>query len=242
MSRLKALVLAAGKSSRIASVADGIPKPLLKIQATPVLALNLKLLAEHGIKKVWINLHHQAELIQKEIGDGKKWGVSVAYSYEEALLGTAGAVKKLVGEFSDQPFLVLYGDNYTNCDLTALLKHHRKSKAIGTLAVFDERKNLHSGIAGGHIFANKRGTVEKFFEGKMSGSKSSTLVNAGIYAFQPEIIRYIPEGFSDFGKDIFSAILKKGLKLALYKMSGFCLALDTPEAYLNAQKLSMRIP
>lgn len=237
MSPIKALILAAGKSTRISLIAKNLPKPLLKIQRKPVLVHNLELLAKNNIKTVWINLHYQGTLIRKEIGNGKKFGVTVHYSREKTILGTAGAVKKLKKEFDREPFLVLYGDNLTDCDLTALLKTHEKSKAIATIAVFNQKENLNSGIAGGRVKINKNGFIKNFIEGNIRQPQLSNYVNAGIYALEPEILNYIPTGFSDFGKDIFPKLLTQNYKIKTYKLKGYCLAVDTPDSYSQTLKL-----
>lgn len=235
--KMKALVLAAGKSTRIASISGGIPKPLLEIGEIPVLAHNLKLLSQYGIKEVWINLHYQSDLVRQTIGDGKKWGVSVRYSFEKDILGTAGAVKNLEKEFSNGAFLVLYGDNFTSCNLEKLINEHKKRNAFATIALFDSLKNKNSGIAGGKISVDQEGWIKSFVEGGGDSHSNEFLVNAGIYALEPEILNDLPEGFSDFGKDIFPKLVEKKKKILGYKIEGYCLALDTPEAFQNAQKV-----
>ena len=241
---MKALVLAAGKSTRISSVAGDAPKPLLKLNGVPVLVYNLKLLKAHGVKHAWINLHYQGSLIKDEIGDGGKWGIGVQYSEEKELLGTAGAVKKLEKEFKDGTFFVLYGDNLTNCDLTSLVIEHKKSKALGTVVVFDRKKTLNTGIAGGTVELEGDGMIRRFVEGRSddpAAALHAELVNSGIYAFEPAILDHIPKGNSDFGKDVFPALLSKGLKLYAFRMEGgYCLGIDTPETYLRAQEAVSR--
>jgi NDP-sugar pyrophosphorylase family protein len=246
---MKALVLAAGIGTRIGRTAGDLPKPLLKLRETPVIVHNLRLLKSHGLADVWINLHHQAQRIEREIGGGKRWGLRVRYSREEELLGTAGALKKLEDEFRDETFLVLYGDNFTDCDLTSLMKEHKKSKAAGTIAVFDPKKNPNSGIAGGRVLLKKDGAIENFREGPSTPRRTSggfaqdepDLVNAGIYALEPQVLEHIPRGHSDFGRDIFPAILGEGLKLNAFKMKGYCLGLDTPESYNRAKEIAARL-
>ena len=233
---MKALVLAAGKSTRISKEAADLPKPLLRLRSLPVLVHNLELVKKHGIEEVWINLHYKPEMIKSEVGDGRKWGIHVKYSEENELLGTAGALKNLENEFKDETFLVLYGDNFTNCDLTLLVREHKKSRPAGTVAVFDRDKNVNSGIAGGRVEIRGDKTIEKFTEG--NGPANSNWINAGIYAFEPGVFSHISSGFSDFGRDVFPSLLKKGLVLKAYEMNGFCLALDTPESYETAQRLA----
>ena len=82
----KAVVLAAGKSSRIAPLAGTVPKPLLEIGGQPILVRNLRWLAESEIEEVWINLHYRPEAIRERIGDGCGLGLQVNYSYEPEIL------------------------------------------------------------------------------------------------------------------------------------------------------------
>src|SRR6185436_13578636 len=113
---------------------------------------------------------------------------------------------------------------------------HKKSKALATIAAFDADKNPNSGIAGGRIKIKADGRIEEFVEG--GELKNASLVNGGIYAFEPQIFPRLPEGNSDFGRDVFPALLKKGAPLFTYKMEGYCLGLDTPEAYARAQQIA----
>jgi NDP-sugar pyrophosphorylase family protein len=228
-----ALILAAGSGRRIRSVSKSIPKPLIEIGGAPVLVHNLRLLARHGVKRAWINLHFRPRAIRKAVGTGLKYKVRVSYSDEPRLLGTSGAVRKLARPLGRAPFFVLYGDNYTDCDLRALAALHRRKRAAVTIAGFDPRVNPNSGIAGGRIRASKEGRVIEFVEGRKN---ARGFVNAGVYAVDPRVLAYIPQGFSDFGKDLFPALLRAGEKICLYRMKGFCLALDTPRAYRTALK------
>ncbi len=227
---MKALILAAGKSTRISSAVPSTPKPLIEIDGQPALVHNLELLKRYGINDCWINLHFEPGQIQKVIGDGSWWNVSVRYSLENEILGTAGAVKNLEKELGDDTFWVIYGDNYTDCDLEEMLRFHKEKHALGTVAVFDFEKNQNSLIAGGKIECDSDGQIQKFLEGEKASASPSNLVNGGIYAFEPEILQYIPQGFSDFGKDVFPALLQSQKKIYAYQMRGFCFAIDTPQA------------
>lgn len=230
----KALVLAAGKSTRISEAGGGIPKPLLKIKGDPVLVHNLKLLAGHGVKEAWINLHFKPDTVRESIGDGSRWGVAVRYWHEKEILGTAGALKNLEREFSGGSHYVVYGDNYTDCDLTEMMSRHKNKNAAATVAVFDSAKNPNSGMAGGRIKIDPEGFIEEFNEGGAGGG----WVNAGVYILEPSVLENIPKGFSDFGKDVFPALIKAKEKIYAYPIKGFCFAVDTPEAYERTQALT----
>src|SRR6266566_5226532 len=110
----KALILAAGKGSRLGRFTTQMPKPMLRIHDRPVLETHVRRLKAAGVTEIWINLHHAPETIRTH------FGATVRYSEEEHLLGTAGALRKLAAEFKDGPFFVVYGDNYMELDYAAV--------------------------------------------------------------------------------------------------------------------------
>jgi mannose-1-phosphate guanylyltransferase len=223
------LVLAAGKSTRIASVSDGLPKPLLPVAGETILGRNLRWLASEGIRHVWINLHYRPEDVRRAIGDGKQFGLTVEYVYEPEILGTAGAVRNLSGDCRST-VLVVYGDNLLNFELKPFVAYHQAKGAAATIALFDQRMHVHTGIAGGRVLLGSDGQVKQFIEGATDAQ--SSLVNAGVYLLEPDVVRDIPAGqFHDFGRDFFPALLAEGRRLDGYLISGYCLGIDTPESY-----------
>jgi NDP-sugar pyrophosphorylase family protein len=235
---MKALILAAGRSTRIAPVSGGSPKPLLRIAGETILARNLRWLAEQGLRQVWINLHFRPEEIRTAVGDGSRFGLLIRYVEEPEILGTAGAVRNLASEWEDT-FLVVYGDNLVRMDLQALVRFHRERRAIVSVAVYDSRRHPHTGIAGGLVKLAPDGRIEKFCE--HAAVARSPLVNAGIYVLEPEVVAEIPFGqFYDFGQDLFPRLLAAGRALYGHIMSGYCLGLDTAEGYAKAIELIER--
>ena len=109
---MKAVLLAAGKGSRLGSITATTPKPLLEVRGTPVLRHLAALCARHGVTELCINTHYLADRIRAALGDGKDLGLSIRYSYEDELLGTAGALRRFRDTLEDAPFFVLYGDNF----------------------------------------------------------------------------------------------------------------------------------
>jgi len=231
------LVLAAGKSTRIAGVARGLPKPLLPIQGTPILGRNLQWLAESGIRSVWINLHHEPELIREAVGDGSRWGLALRYSHEPTLLGTAGAWKWLEAHWTATS-LVVYGDNLLRFDLERFLATHRSNGALATIAVFDPVRHANTGMAGGYVEMDERGRVMQFVEGSRPAGDAPMYVNAGAYLLEPELREGIGSGFQDFGKDVLPALAATGRLCGyLLEPDGYCLGVDTPESLRVAQAL-----
>jgi mannose-1-phosphate guanylyltransferase len=227
----QALVLAAGLGSRIRSVAGDLPKPLMPFAGEPILAGNLRWLADSGVTDVWINLHYGAEAIRQTIGDGSALGLSVRYVFEPTLLGTAGALGNIRQQVRG-PIFVVYGDSVVRCNLAALAARHHARAAEVTIALFDRERHAHTGIAGGGVKLGQDGAVKGFVEGA-GDDNAHPLVNAGLYCLNPSVLDLIPPGFSDFGRDIFPAMLSAGRRLdgLIMEAGGFCLGLDTPESH-----------
>jgi NDP-sugar pyrophosphorylase family protein len=233
----QALVLAAGLGSRIRSVSGDLPKPLMPFGGEPILVGNLRWLADSGVTDVWINLHFGAEPIRQTIGDGSSLGLSVRYIFEPELLGTAGALGNIRQEVTG-PIFVVYGDSVVRCSLDALAARHHAQAAEVTIALFDRDRHAHTGIAGGRVKLGTDGSVDGFVEGA-GDSNAYPLVNAGVYLVNPSVLDLIPPGFSDFGRDIFPAMLGAGGRLYGHVMEddGFCLGLDTPESHATGLAL-----
>jgi NDP-sugar pyrophosphorylase family protein len=230
---MKALVLAAGHSTRIASVSGGAPKPLLKVAGKSVLERSLEWLRESGITDVCINLHYRADDIRSAIGDGSRLGVHVEYAFEPEILGTSGAFRALGSRWTDTT-LVIYGDNLMRFDLGRFRAAHRDGGSDATVALFDPDRHRNSRIAGSRIHVSPDGLVSSFSE----GAATDGFVNAGAYLLEPKVVTAIPPGFSDFGRDVFPALVAEGrLRAYLMEATGYCLGLDTPESHQNAEQL-----
>lgn len=231
----KAVVLAAGKSTRIASLAGGLPKPLIEIDGEAVLARNLRWLSEGGIEEVWINLHYRPEVIRQRIGDGSRLGVRVYYAHEREILGTAGGVRRIASEWVET-FLVLYGDSLVRVNLELIQQAHRESGAPVTIGLFDRSRHPNTAIAGGIVTLDSDGRLATFNEG--AEAAASSLVNSGLYLIEPEIVARIPsESFYDFGRDLFPQLLASRTPINGHVIEGYCLGIDTPEAYRQALRL-----
>ena len=210
---------------------DTCPKALIPIAGKPLLEYVIRLLVRHGFDELVINLHYLPDKIETFCGSGEQWGARITYSREHQLLGTAGAVGKLRSHFRE-PFLVYYGDNLCNVDLGKLWSDHESCRSAATIGLLPMDDPTTRGIvqlgAGGAITKLvEKPTPEEVFDGY--------LVNAGIYAIEPELVDHIPEGQSlDFGSDLFPAMLKEGRPLHGHRLEGQLLSTDTPERYRHA--------
>ena len=219
---MKAVILAAGKGSRLKPLTDSLPKVMVPVCGKPVLEHHIENLARAGITEIFVNLHHLPDVITKHFGDGSRWGVHIDYSYESDILGTAGAVRKLKRHLSGGSFLVLYGDNFLEIDLSKFIGAAEANAGVGTVAVFEKADVSGSGI----LELSTDNKVLRFKEKPALGEVFSHWVNAGLFHFRPGIFDFIPTGFSDFGIDVIPALIRKKGCLSAYKLSGRVWALD----------------
>jgi mannose-1-phosphate guanylyltransferase len=228
---VKALVLAAGKGSRLGAAADGRPKPLTAVAGTTPLEHVLEWLAALPVDSIWINVHQHAEIVRRRIG-ARVCGVPVSYSYEPELLGTAGAWKKLEMEW-DETSLVIYGDNLMRFDLAALCAAHAANGAIATVAVFDPERHVNTGPGGGRV--QMEGTrITSFVEGGERG-----MINAGAYVLDRGLAERLPVGFSDFGHDVLPGLARDDeLAGHVLETGAYCIGVDTPERLRLARSLA----
>ena len=229
---MKAVILAAGKGSRISTLVKDVPKPMILYENKPILEHNIMLCKTHGIEDIYINTSHLADLITDYFRDGNKWGVKINYSFEPELLGTAGALSNFKSQLKGNNFLVIYGDNFSSIDLSKLIAKHEKSKATITVALHYREDVSQSGVA--EFLAD--GKITKFIEKPKTNQTQSHWVNAGIYVVSSKIFEYLPYGFSDFGIDIFPLLLQKNISLYCECFHDNVLAFDSPEMYLKNKK------
>ncbi len=236
MSFRKALVLAAGQGTRLGSVTRDLPKPMLRVRGRPVLERHIEQLAAAGVAEIWINLHYHGQVIRDHFGDGSRWGVRIRYSRETTLLGTSGALKKLEREFAGECFFVVYGDNLGACDYRALAEAHRPGTIL-TLALHHRDDVAHSGIAE----LAEDGRILRFVEKPAAGQEFSHWVNAGFYAASPELLACLPDGVSDFGRDVIPKLLADGRAVRGCVLAAPVEGIDTPEMLAKADVLGVAV-
>jgi predicted dehydrogenase/UTP-glucose-1-phosphate uridylyltransferase len=226
----KALILAAGRGSRLGRITDRIPKPMLRVHNRPILESHVRRLTAAGVWDIWINLHHAPEPIRAHFGDGSKFGVSIHYSEEPDLLGTAGALRKLEQHFSSGLFFVVYGDNDIELDYTALAAGRR---GLVTILAHHRDYVAESGVL--DLGADNR--ILRFQEKPAPGSELSHWVNAGVYLCQPAVLDYLPPGQSDWARDIFPRMLQEKCELYAAISPVPVTPIDTPEMLAAADPL-----
>jgi len=213
---MKAMLLAAGEGTRLRPLTDKLPKPMVPLGNQPLLGYTLALLARHNIREVAINLHHCPDIVRAYFGDGSAWGVHITYSFEPELLGTAGAVKKLQAFWDDEPFLIIYGDNLTDCDLTKIGAFHRAKAGLVTLALYWRQDVEHSGVAA--LDADDR--ITRFMEKPKADQAPSHWVFGGLMVVEPRVLDFISASRPcDFGREVLPDLLARGEPLWGYRMT-----------------------
>ena len=233
---MKAMILAAGEGRRMRPLTAAMPKPMLSVGGRPLVDRLIDLLRQHGVREVAINLHHEPQALEAHLGDGRNLGVRVVYSSEECALGTAGGVKRMEAFFGGDPFFVVYGDIFTNLDLSELRSFHAKRPAALTMALYQPDRLGECGVVG----LGADGRVLEFVEKPAPGSEPSRWANAGVYVVEPSILQYIPADQPfDFGSDLFPLLLERGVPLFGNRSDTFVVDIGTPAGYARAQAVSL---
>ncbi|MDR2426238.1 MAG: NDP-sugar synthase [Endomicrobium sp.] len=213
---MKAFVLAAGAGTRLRPLTHDIPKPMIPILGKPALYHTLNNLGKYGFDNVCINLFHCPDCIT-DYFKNNYMDIKLSYSLEKKLLGTAGAIKKQE-KFLDETFTVMSGDGLTDINLEKVLAFHKKKKALATIVLKKTDIRLEYGI----VVTDKTSRVKKFVEKPKWSDIFADMVNTGIYIFEPEILKYVPENkFFDFSVDLFPLLLKNKKKVFAYPMEEY---------------------
>jgi mannose-1-phosphate guanylyltransferase/mannose-1-phosphate guanylyltransferase/phosphomannomutase len=207
------MVMAAGLGTRLRPLTDFLPKPMVPIANRPVMHHLLNLLARHEIREVGVNIHAFPDLIKGYFGDGSALGMSLRWSEEQTLLGTAGGTKQLEDFWGRETILVTSGDGLHDVDVTALLGHHLRTGGLATLAV----KPVDDPSAYGVVILDRDTRILGFQEKPSRDEARSDLANCGVYVIEPELLDRVPaETFYDFGTDMWPALVAAGEPIYAY--------------------------
>lgn len=216
---MKAMILAAGKGTRVRPITYTIPKPMIPILQKPVMEFLLELLRQHGFDEIMVNVSHLAEEIENYFRDGQRFGVQIGYSFEGKIdddgklvgeaIGSAGGMRRIqdFSPFFDDTFVVLCGDALIDLDLTAGVKWHKTKGSIATIITKSVPQEEVSSY--GVVVTDDDNRVKAFQEKPSTEEALSTNINTGIYIFEPEVFNYIPSGIEyDIGGDLFPKLVE----------------------------------
>jgi N-acetyl-alpha-D-muramate 1-phosphate uridylyltransferase len=130
------VLLAGGLSTRLRPMTLNIPKAMIKICDEPFISHQLKLFKRENIKNVIICVGFLGEQIVDFVGDGKKFGLNVSFSFDgDKLLGTGGSIKKALPKIMDENFFVMYGDSYLDIEFAPIMNFFNEHKKSGLMTV-----------------------------------------------------------------------------------------------------------
>jgi len=234
---MKAMVLAAGLGTRLRPLTEGNPKCLIPLAGLPLIDWTLRWLYRSGVTECMINVHYLANKVRQFVGDGSQYGLQVHYSDEPELLGTAGAVKK-VAAFFDQPFYVIYSDNFSQWDLKKLVDIYEKHQPAATMAVHWREDVTQSGM----VELDQNNRIFRLVEKPGMEDVTSHYVNAGFYYLDPRVFNYIPDGKPcDFAFHVFPEMLRAREEMYAVKMEDPIIGIDTIDAYKKANELALKL-
>ena len=156
LSRWPALVLTAGLATRLQPLSSVRAKAALPVAGEALVLRILRSLHAAGVTRVVLNLHHRAETITREVGDGSTLGLSVRYSWETDVLGSAGGPARALPLLESDRFLIVNGDTLADVNLAALAAQHVDTNAVVTMAVVNGDPKYNG------IIADEAGLVRGF--------------------------------------------------------------------------------
>ena len=228
------MVMAAGVGSRLDPLTQKIPKPLVPVLNKPVMDILLQKLKDYGVEKVIANTHYLAEQIQNRYTKNSPIDIQFNYIHEETLSGTAGGVKKCEFFFDDvEDFIVVSADGLHDADLDKIVKSHKESGCIATMAIsaVDHAEVCHFGV----VVPTKEHYVSEFQEKPSIEEAKSNYINTGIYVFNKRIFDFIPKGEKyDFAKNVFPRLLEAGEKINTYRIYSYWSDIGTIEQYIQS--------
>jgi mannose-1-phosphate guanylyltransferase len=233
---MKAVILVGGEATRLHPLTCTTPKVMIPLLNRPFLEHLLGYLKRHNITDIVLAVGKSPGQIGDCFGDGSKFGVKLTYSTEDSPLGTAGAVKN-AEKFLDNSFIVLNGDIFTDFDLGAMMRLHRRNKAVASLALTPVEDPTIYGI----VETDSEGRVKHFIEKPSRDNVTTNKINAGIYILEPDILSYItPNTFAMFERDVFPVVLAKGQVVCGYPFQDYWIDIGTPDRYVKLQQDLLR--
>jgi len=225
---LKAVILAGGYGKRLRPLTNTIPKPLIGVAGKPIIEWQIEWLKSYGFREIVVLIGYLREKIVEKLGGGSRFGVNIVYVVEDEPLGTGGALKNaervLRGE---DEFIVVNGDVITNLNPLKLLELLRSNKNIvGVIAAIPLRSPY--------------GVINIDNDGRILGFKEKPIIkdywmNAGVYAFRPEILEYLPEK-GDIEKTAFPRLAEEGKLYSVRFENVYWRSIDTHKDIEEASK------
>src|SRR6266536_5516878 len=225
----RAVILAAGRGTRMRELTNDVPKPMIEVRGKPVLQYIVQGLRDAGVRKFLIIVGYHAEAVRNFFGDGGSHNASIEYATQTVQDGT-GRVVNLARDFTGgSPFALSYGDiligqeNYKR-----IVDLPDDMEAVITVTRGEDVSK------GGAVFVNEQMELIDLREKPKPGEPTSPWYNAGLYAFGPSIFEFIaklepsPRGEYEL-TDAIRDLARSGKKVQAIELSGEWADVRDPE-------------
>lgn len=223
----QAVILAGGKGARLRERLGGLPKPLADIGGLPLLERQIVLAKGHGFTQVLVLVNHGADQIMEYCASRRNWGLDVSFVDDGQPRGTAGATLAVFDQLAAE-FLVMYGDTMLEVDLDRF--HARHARAPGAAATLLLHPNDHPQDSD-LVETDDEGRIIAFYPYPRDGTRyHQNLVNAALYWVNRQALAPWrgQQGMLDFGRELFPAMLRRGLTLLGYVSPEYIKDIGTP--------------
>ena len=217
----QAVILAGGKGTRLGSITQNIPKPMLPIAGRPFLDYLLEMIERHGYEDIILLGGYLGHVLEAAYDGRRIGGAIVRVLLEKAPLGTAGALT-LTHEKLDPRFLMMNGDAFFDINLRALEQASRQSGATATLAL----RSVDNAARYGRVIESQ-GKIVAFME-KDPSRPGPGVINGGIYVLKREILDLVHEPPCSLEQDVFPALVPRG-EIRGKEFDGYFLDIGLPE-------------
>ena len=178
-------ILAGGFATRLGNLTEDRPKSMVEVQGKPFLEYQLDMLKKGGINSIVLCLGHMGEQIERYFVNGRKYGINIQYSFEDRLLGTAGALKK-AEVLLDDIFFTMYGDSYLFLNFSRVKSYFEYRNKLALMTVYKnyDQYGRSNTIVEGNL-------VKKF--SKKEKAEDMVYIEYGANIFRKEVLKMIPE-------------------------------------------------
>jgi dTDP-glucose pyrophosphorylase len=233
----KAVLLAAGRGTRMRELTNDLPKPMIEVRGKPVLQHIVEGLREAGARQFLIIVGYRADAVQHFFGDGSRYNIGIQYATQAAQDGT-GRVVDLARNFAgDSPFVLSYGDI-----LVDPANYKRLVDVPQDVEAFISVTRGEDVSKGGAVFLNEHMELVDLREKVKSGGPTSPWYNAGVYAFRPSIFEFTaklkPSSRGEYElTDAIRDLAQSGKKVKALELTGEWADVRDPEILARLNRL-----
>ena len=225
----KAVLLAAGRGTRMRELTADLPKPMIEVRGKPVLQHIVEGLRDAGVRQLLVIVGYRADTVQNFFGDGSRYNIEIQYTTQAVQDGT-GRVVDLARNFAgDSPFILSYGDILVDpTNYKRLLNLPQDVEAIISVTRGEEVSK------GGAVFLNEEMELVDLREKSKPDEPTSPWYNGGIYTFRPSIFEFTaklkpsPRGEYEL-TDAIRALAHSGKKVKALELTGEWADVRDPE-------------